>query len=78
MPKIKLEPKEFFDDMSWAEKEYIKLQEKYPDRWVAVLDRKAVSAGKSLKNVELEAERITKKDKSQIPVIFVECGSHIY
>ncbi|PKP57368.1 MAG: hypothetical protein CVT89_04600 [Candidatus Altiarchaeales archaeon HGW-Altiarchaeales-2] len=63
MQKIKLEPKEFFDDLAWAEKEYIKLQRKYPDMWVAVLDRKVVSTGKNLKNVELEAEKKTKKDK---------------
>lgn len=78
MQKIKLEPKEFFDDMAWAEKEYIKLQRKYPDMWVAVLNRKVISTGKNLKNVELEAEKKTKKDRSQIPVIFVECGSHVY
>lgn len=78
MPKITLEPKEFFEDMAWAEKEYLTLRRKYPDPWVALSDRKVVSSGENLKNVELEAEKKTKKDISQIPVIFVECGSHIH
>ena len=72
MEKIKIEPKEFWEDKKWAEKKYPDLQEKYPDKWVAIVDKKVVAAGKSLKNIELEAEHKTGVPRDRIPVIFIE------
>lgn len=72
MAKVKIEPKAFWEDLKWGEKNYPKLQTKYPDRWVAIANKKIVSAGKSLKNVELEAEIKTKRRREKIPVLFVE------
>jgi len=72
MRKIKLEPKEFWDDMKWGEKHYSELVKKYPDKWVAIVNKKVVADGKSIKNTEIEAERKTSRKKELIPVIFVE------
>ena len=72
------ETKEFWDDMNWAEEHYSELMQKYPDKWVAVVDKKIQAAGVSIKKIKEEAEKKTHRDKDQIPVIFIECGSHIY
>ena len=70
--------KEFWDDLLWSEEHYSELMERFPDKWVAIVDKKAVSSGESIKAVEIEAEKITGRNKSEIPVVFVECGAHIY
>ena len=72
MEKIKIEPKEFWEDMKWGEEHYSELVKKYRDQWVAIVNKKVVAAGKSLRNTEIEAERKTNKNKDLIPVIFVE------
>ncbi len=72
MEGIKIEPKEFWEDKKWAEKNYSDLQEKYPDKWVAIVDKKVIAAGKSVKKVELEAEHKTGVPRDRIPVLFIE------
>ncbi|MBI2578824.1 MAG: hypothetical protein HYW26_03875 [Candidatus Aenigmarchaeota archaeon] len=73
---IKLESKDFFDDIEWADKNYLELRKKYSDQWIAVVDRKVVSCGKNLENVKEEA--IKKTGRKEVALVFVECGSHIY
>jgi len=75
--KIKV-PREFWDDAEWAEKHYSELQRKFSDKWIAVVNKKVVSSGTNIRRVEEEAEKITKKSRNQIPVLFVECGAHVY
>lgn len=70
--------KEFWDDLLWSEEHYSELMERFPDKWVAIVDKKAVFSGESIKTVEIEAEKITGKSKDEIPIVFVECGAHIY
>jgi hypothetical protein len=70
--------KEFWDDILWSEEHYSELMEKFPDKWVAIVDKKPVTSGESIKAVERETEKVTGKDKSEIPIVFVECGAHIY
>ena len=65
-------PKELWEDTEWGEKHYSELVKKYPDQWIAIVNKKVVSAGKSLRNVEIEAERKTSRKRDQIPVMFVE------
>lgn len=72
MEKIKIEPKEFWDDKNWGEKNYPKLQDKYPNKWIAIVNKRVVASGKSLKNTELEAERKTGVPRNRIPLLFVE------
>lgn len=69
-------PKEFWEDAKWAEKHYSELVKKFPDEWVAVVDREVITSGKDLAKVKEEAKRRTGREK--IPTIFIECGDHVY
>ena len=73
---IELEPKEYFDDIEWAENNYPELQKKFRDKWVAIVGKKVVAAGDSIKRIREEARK--KTGMKHIPVIFVESGSHVY
>ena len=73
---IQIEAKEYFDDMHWADECYLELQKKYKDCWIAIVDREVISFGKDLAKVKKEA--FDKTGRKDIPVIFVESGSHIY
>lgn len=73
---IKLESKEFFDDMKWADENYLELRKKYSDQWIAVADRQVIGFGKDLAKVKEDAAR--KTGRKEIALVFVECGSHIY
>jgi len=69
---MKTEAEEFWDDMQWGEDNYIELAKKYPEQWVAIVNKKVVASGHSLRDIEIEAERKTKKKKELIPTIFVD------
>jgi len=68
--------KEFWDDQQWGFQHHTELLEKYKDVWVAISNKKVVSAGKDLSEVKKKAKEKTGKD--EITVMFVECGAHIY
>jgi len=68
--------KEFWADDEWAEEHYMGLQDRYKDEWVAVVNKKVVSHGKSMGKVEEEA--MIKTGKKEISLTFVECGNHVY
>jgi len=73
MPKVS---KEFWEDADWAKEHYGELQKRYKNMWVAIVGKKVVSYGKSLKEVEAKAEKlIIKKD---IFTMYVESGAAIY
>jgi len=76
MNKFKQIPKEFWDDQEWGIEHHSDLVKKYKNRWVAIVNKRVVSAGKDLGRVEEEARK--KTTKKHIPVVFVESGSHIY
>lgn len=78
MEKIKPEPKGFWNDMDWGTDHYSDLVNKYPDKWVAIVDKKVVASGDGVIEVENEAMNKTGKPNERIPVIFVECGNHVY
>lgn len=69
-------PKEFWEDAKWAEKHYSELAKKFPDEWVAVVNREVVTSGKDLAMVKEEAK--LKTGRVKIPTIFIECGDHVY
>jgi len=75
MEKIKI-PKEFWEDAKWAEEHYSELIKKYPEEWIAIVDKKVVSRGENLALVREEAR--AKTGRERIPTIFVECGDHVY
>ena len=78
MSKIKIEHKRFWEDMNWGFNNYSRLMKKYPDKWVAIVNKKVTSSGENIEEVELKAEKKSGKSKDEIPVIFIESGAHIY
>lgn len=71
-----IEPEDFWDDMKWAREHYAELVRKYPEKWVAIVNKVVVSVGDSIKSVKREAQE--KTSKKYIPIVFVESGSHVY
>jgi len=69
-------PKEFWEDLRWAQAHESELMEKHTGEWVAIVNKKVVAAGKNLERVKKEAMKITKKEL--FPTMFVESGAHIY
>ncbi len=45
-------PKEFWDDMKWGREHRSDLLHRYPDQWVAIVDKIVVAAGMDLRKVE--------------------------
>ncbi len=68
--------KEFWDDLDWGRDHHTELAKRYPDLWVAVVDKTVVAYGKDLSEVKKEA--IKKTGKSEIAVLFMDTGEHIY
>lgn len=73
---VEIEPKEFWDDLKWGRKHYHELMAKYNDKWVAIVNKKVVASGESIKRIRQEA--IKKTGKKHIPIIFVEDAFHVY
>jgi len=71
MKKMGKEAEQFWEDMQWGEDNYTELVKRYPDQWVAIVNKKVVAFGGSLRDIEIEAERKTNKKKEVIPTIFV-------
>ena len=47
MPKLPKLPKRYWDDIEWARKHLSELHRKYEGKWVAVVNKKVVAAGKN-------------------------------
>jgi hypothetical protein len=75
---VEIESKEFLEDMKWGEENYSELMREYPDKWVAIVDKKIVGVGRSISEAEKEAYKKTGIEIKRIPVIFVERGANIY
>ncbi|MDI6795074.1 MAG: DUF5678 domain-containing protein [bacterium] len=67
---------EFWKDMRWALDHYQELMEKYPEMWVAVVDKKVVSSGHNIAKIRKTASKET--GRLHIPVLFVEDSPHVY
>lgn len=67
---------EFWEDDKWVHENYQGLSEKIPNQWVAVADKKVISAGENLESVEKEAEK--KTGRKNFPLLFIERGAHVY
>lgn len=68
-------PQRFWDDREWGYAHYGSLAKRFGNRWVAIVNRKAVAASRSIKEVE-DAAR-AKTGERHVPVIFVELGRRI-
>ena len=67
---------EFWDDANWIEEHYSELASKYPDQWVAAVDKQIVSSGKDRSLVETDAK--SKTGRSEFPIVYLECGNHVF
>lgn len=75
MEKVKI-PKRVWDDKKWMLSHMDKLQKKYKEKWVAVVNKKVVGVGE---NGEIARKMARKKTGAkQIPVILVESGQSLY
>ncbi|MEW5759868.1 MAG: DUF5678 domain-containing protein [Candidatus Thermoplasmatota archaeon] len=69
-------PKQFWIDQKWGFANLSKLRRKYPDMWVSIFRKRVIIADKDLGKVEEETKKKIGTDK--FPVLYVECGTHIY
>ena len=66
----------FREDWNWAREHISELTVKYPDKWVAIFEKKVIAANSELGRAEDEArEKISEK---RIPLIFVGSGASVY
>ena len=68
------EAEQFWEDMQWGENNYAELVKRYPDKWVAIVNKKVVAFGESLRNIEIEAERKANKKKERDDSHYFCCG----
>ena len=68
--------KEFWEDQQWGFQHHADLLKEFKDKWVAISNKRVISSGIDLEKVEEEAKKITRKEET--PVMFVECGAHLY
>ncbi len=69
-------PKRFWEDAKWGRKHATQIWEKYPEMWIAIVNKKVVSYGKNLEEV-----RNTAREKTGVKhavIQFVDGGSCIY
>ena len=56
-PDPPIRPQRHLDDTKWVDENYTELVQKYPDMWIAVLDKEVVIASKDLGEVFRMAEQ---------------------
>ncbi len=69
-------PKRFWEDEEWALKNLGKLQEKYTNKWIAVVNKKVAGVGEDGDAARKQAHK--KTGVKEVPVIFVESGQNLY
>lgn len=69
-PKL---PKRYFEDSKWGREHINELVQKYPDMWIAVLEKEVVIASKDLAEVETVArQKAAEVGKGQCVYKFIE------
>ncbi len=65
--------KSYLEDQTWALEHYKELGRKYLDMWVAVHDKKVISA-----NIDgSKVKKYVEKYKEKVPLIFVTGGADV-
>ena len=73
--KINL-PKRFWDDSKWAHQNFGELQQRYTNKWVAIVNKKVAGV---VENGDIARRIAVKKiGVKEIPVVFVESGHNLY
>lgn len=67
--------KEFWEDWEWELRNHIDLVKKYRNKWIAVVNKKVISADDIEKVRKLVIKAAQRKD---IPYFFMEDGTHVY
>ena len=76
MNKPQIPAKSFWEDDSWAHENYQILLKDYPNKWIAVMNKRVICASEDLKVVKTFLAR---KFKGKItPLIHIEDASHVY
>lgn len=74
--KPQIPPKSFWDDDRWAHENYQTLLKNYPNKWVAVLNKKVICAHQDLRTVKSFLAR--KPTTGITPLFHIEDASHVY
>ncbi len=69
-------PERFWEDEAWAYENYSDLLRLYPNRWIAIVDKKVVAVSDGSGNILKEAK--AKTGEKHVPIVFLEDGSHVY
>ncbi|MBS3151138.1 hypothetical protein J4443_02040 [Candidatus Woesearchaeota archaeon] len=73
--KINL-PKRFWDDSKWAHQNFGELQQRYTNKWVAIVNKKVAGV---VENGDIARRIAVKKiGVKEIPVVFVESGHNLH
>ncbi len=67
---------DYWEDSRWANENFAEIVKKYPNQWVAIVDKRVVAAGKTIAEVE-EACRI-KSGRKDVPIYLAEKGIRVY
>jgi hypothetical protein len=67
---------DYWEDSTWASENFAEIVKKYPNQWVAIVDKRVVAVGKSIAEVE-EVCRI-KTGRKDIPIYLAEKGIRVY
>ena len=74
--KPRIPAKIFWKDDYWAHQNYQTLLKRYPNKWVAILNRSVICANEDLRKVKAF---LAKKIKGKIvPLMHIEDASHVY
>lgn len=65
-------PELFWEDSRWIEQHYSELVEKYPDQWIAVVNKRVIAHGKD--RAKVKKTTMARKKRGDFPLVFIECG----
>ena len=69
-------PKYVLEDYRWADSHHTELAKRFPEQWIAIINKKVVAHGNRMDQVLAKAYRFTQRP--DIAVHFVESRIHLY
>ncbi len=69
-------PDEYWEDSKWANEHFSEIVKKYPNQWVAIVDKQVVAAGRTIAEVEKAGTEKTGRD--EFPIYLAEKGLRVY